>query len=111
MQNKIAKDLQDHLGLTDDDVRPAIMGETGVDLKLMSEEARRKVGLAIECKSQEKLNIWSALDQASENASALEPAVVFTRNRSLTYVAIKWDHLLTILKKLNCITDVSDVQK
>ena len=61
----MAKDLQEALSLTDDDIRPAIMGEKGMDIKLMSVSARERVGLAIECKNTEKLNIWEALKQAS----------------------------------------------
>jgi len=75
------------------------MGETGIDIKLMSADARRLIGLAIECKNTERLNIWEALKQAEDNAEKVgeAPCVVFTRNRSRAYAVVEWDYLLTLL--------------
>ena len=67
LQNKVSELLLErHDDLEPDDIRGAIMGESGEDIK-MSPLARRKIPLSIECKNQEKLNIWSALTQANEN--------------------------------------------
>lgn len=80
--------------LMPDDVRTATMGAVGEDI-LLSPAARRCVPLSIECKNQEKLNIWAALEQAERGD--YPGAVVFKRNRSKTYVAIEWDTLLEFL--------------
>lgn len=102
LQNTVAEDLRRELSLTEDDVRPALMGETGVDIKLMSGAARQRVGLAIECKNVERLNLWEALAQAETNAQSAEacisPAVVFTRNRAGIYAVIPWEKLLWLLR-------------
>lgn len=80
--------------LEPDDVRTATMGASSEDI-LLSPAARRLVPFSIECKNQERLNIWAALEQAEHGA--FPPAVVFKRNRSKTYVAIELDALLNLL--------------
>ena len=62
LQNKIRDLLIEHFSdeLEDDDIRCAIMGESGEDLKL-SPAARKLIPYSIECKNQEKLNIWDSL--------------------------------------------------
>lgn len=65
-------------------------GETGEDLKL-STVAKTVYPFVIECKNQEKLNIWASLDQAkSHQADTSEtPVLFFRRNRSEIYVALR----------------------
>lgn len=97
--------LQDHVRkrvletftqLEEDDVKTAIMGESGEDVHL-SPAARKLFPFSVECKNQESLNIWRALDQAMENAEKGTPLVVFKRNHSKVYVALEFEHLLTLL--------------
>ena len=73
--------------LEPDDIRSAIMGESGEDIKL-SPAARKLIPYSFECKNQEKLNIWYALSQAEENAGDYDPVVIFKRNMSETYAII-----------------------
>jgi hypothetical protein len=87
--------------LEPDDVKPAIMGESGEDIKL-SPAARKLFPYAVECKNTEKLNIWSALEQAEANAKNQNtPLLFFKRNRSKAYVAMEADHLFELLKRLD----------
>lgn len=63
------------------------MGERGKDVK------HERLPYSIECKNVEKLNVWSAWDQAMENCDEGDtPIVVFTRNRSanLAIVPASW---------------------
>lgn len=83
--------------LEGDDVRVAIMGESGEDLHL-SPAARRLVPYSIECKNTERLNVWEALKQAQANAGTHRPLLVFSRNRSPTYVVLPLEDLLELLK-------------
>ena len=53
--------------LTQDDVRSTSMGAGGEDVQLSS-QARTLFPYSIECKNQERLNLWSSLDQAKVNA-------------------------------------------
>ena len=59
--------LESFTELEPDDVRSAIMGESGEDIKL-SPAARKQIPFSFECKNQEKLNIWDSLQQAEENS-------------------------------------------
>ena len=100
---RLQKEVQERLlevyhGLLEnDDIRVAIMGESGEDIKL-SPLARKHFPYSTECKNQEKLNIWSALQQAEENTKpGTDPLLVFRRNRSETYVALKFEDFLKLL--------------
>lgn len=91
--------LEHYTDLEEGDVRPAIMGESGEDIK-QSPLARKTLPFSIECKNQEKLSIWSALEQAEANCpNGQKPALVFKRNRSDVYVTMKFNDLLELLSK------------
>ena len=60
--------LETFTQLEPDDIRSAIMGESGEDIKL-SPAARKIIPYSIECKNQEAINIWKAYEQAQENSS------------------------------------------
>ena len=100
LQNKIRDLLIEHFSdeLEDDDIRCAIMGESGEDLKL-SPAARKLIPYSIECKNQEKLNIWDSLEQAEENSKGYTPILIFKRNRSKTYAVVELNHFLKLIFK------------
>lgn len=76
------------------DVRSTSMGASGEDL-LLSPAARRLIPFSIECKNQEALNIWKALEQAVREHP---PLLVFKRNGSEVYAALPFDSFLALLK-------------
>jgi hypothetical protein len=84
--------------LEPDDVRSITMGDSGEDI-LLSPAARRLFPFSVECKNQEKLNIWSALEQAEENSGDHSPLVIFKRNRSKTYAILEFEELLKLLNE------------
>ena len=84
--------------LEPDDVRSITMGESGEDI-LLSPAARRVFPFSIECKNQEKLNIWSSLEQAEGNSGNHPPLLIFKRNRSKTYAVLEFDELLKLLNE------------
>ena len=98
LQNKIRDVLLEHFSdkLEPDDIRTAIMGETGEDIKL-SPAARRLIPYSFECKNQEKLNIWSSLEQADENSGDYPPVLIFKRNRSKTYVTVELEEFMKLI--------------
>ena len=63
------------------------MGAGGEDL-IMSSGARQMFPYSIECKNQESLNVWSAFEQAAENAGEYTPLVVLKRNNTKPLVLI-----------------------
>ena len=84
--------------LEEDDIKSAIMGESGEDIKL-SPAAKKVIPYSFECKNQERLNIWSSLEQAEENCEDRTPVLIFKRNRSKTYVAIDVDSFFNLIKE------------
>ena len=92
--------LEQFSHLEQDDIKPAIMGESGEDVKL-SPAARRSIPYSFECKFQERLNVWQALNQADGNSRNHEPVLVFKRNRSKIYAVVEFDHLLKLLELNN----------
>ena len=84
--------------LEPDDVRSITMGDSGEDI-LLSPAARKLFPFSVECKNQEKLNIWGALEQAEDNSGNHTPLVIFKRNRSKTYAVLEFDRLLELLNE------------
>lgn len=80
--------------LEPDDVRSTSMGASGEDL-LLSPAARAKFPFSVECKNQERLNIWKSMGQAKGREHY--PLVVFTRNREDTYACLRFGDLLELL--------------
>ena len=84
--------------LEPDDVRSTTMGDSGEDI-LLSPAARKLFPFAVECKNQERLNIWESLEQAETNAGQHIPLVVFKRNRSKTYISMEINDLMRLLSE------------
>ena len=82
--------------LEEDDVRS--MGDSGEDI-LLSPAARKLFPFSVECKNQEKLNIWSSLEQTETNAGKHTPLLIFKRNRSKTYAVLQLDDLMEMLNE------------
>lgn len=101
-QTTIAITIRALLGIPEPDLRPAIMGENGCDLKLSS-AARAVFPFGVEIKKRETINIWSALKQAEENAAAegLRPLLIFSRNRSKTYACLPLADFLEMVEAMN----------
>ena len=83
--------------LEPDDIRSAIMGESGEDIKL-SPAARKLIPYSFECKNREKLNIWDSLKQAEENSGDYSPVLIFKRNRSKTYAVLNVEDFIKLIK-------------
>ena len=99
LQNKVRDLILEKFNqLEPDDVRSVTMGESGEDI-LLSPTARKLFPFSTECKNQEKLNIWSSLEQAESNSGKHIPIVIFKRNRSKTYVALEFEKLLELLNE------------
>ena len=66
LQDKLAADIREAFGLSETDVKPAIMSESGMDIKL-SEAARIAFPFAVEAKARESLPLWASIAQAQES--------------------------------------------
>ena len=86
--------------LRDGDIKGAVMGESGEDIKL-SPAARDLIPYSFECKNQERLNIWDSLSQAEGNSDDRTAVLIFKRNRTKTYAAIELDAFLKLIGETN----------
>lgn len=104
--------------LKPDDIRVTASGTPGPDLQL-SPAAQQVFPYAVESKCHEALNIWAALKQAESHAPIVHecvevnakestvtfnsyrraPLLVFTRNRTKTYVALEAESFLDLVRR------------
>lgn len=98
LQNEVVNKLREYYSaaLSDGDIKPAVMGETGRDVKL-SPLAKTIIPYDIECKNTERLDLWGSIKQCEENTSKDRiPLLIFKRNRSKTYAVLELDKLLEL---------------
>ena len=91
LQNYVAEKLSKLLGIPfekDGDIDVRLMGDSGCDVILRG-DAKGFHFDGIECKNQERLQIWQALEQAAEYGK--RPLLFFKRNRSKVYVVMEED--------------------
>ena len=89
--------LIEELEIHEEDVESRSMGASGEDL-IMARAAREKFPYSIECKNQEKLNIWESLKQAEENSGVSTPVLIFKRNRSKIYAVLELEDFVKFSK-------------
>ena len=90
--------LISELAIHPEDIKTAVMGESGEDLK-MARAAREKFPLSIECKNVEKLNVWQAYDQACENSGEYEPVLIMKKNRKKPLVVVDAEYFIKLFNK------------
>jgi hypothetical protein len=95
MRNLLIEKLEVH----PEDIESRSMGAGGEDL-IMARAAREKFPHSIECKNQEKVNIWESYKQAEENSKDYEPIVVIKRNNSKPLVVIDAEYFVSMFKNL-----------
>ena len=102
LQDSIGKCIARVLGLefgSDKDVRPAIMGESGSDIRFSPLARSRWDFCNVECKYQESLSIWKALKQAEEHGDS-KPILFFRRNNSKTYAVLEVNDFFDLMEEL-----------
>jgi hypothetical protein len=96
-QQRLCRDILEAFpSLQPDDVVSTSMGCGGEDVRL-SPAARAALPLSLEAKCQERLNVWSCLEQCEANCPAgATPCLVFTKNRAQAYAVVPWPALLAL---------------
>ena len=97
LQQWIRDLLVEKLNIHPEDIESRSMGAGGEDL-IMSRAARKSFPYSVECKNQEKINVWAAYEQASENSLGYTPLVVIKRNRSKPLVVIDAETFISLHK-------------
>ena len=87
--------LVSKLGIHKEVIESRSMGAGGEDL-IMARSARQKFPYSIECKNQEKINIWESYKQASENSKDYEPVVVLKRNKHKPLVLVDAEYFVEL---------------
>ena len=100
LQQKFMQLLIEKLDIDPEDIESRSMGAGGEDL-IMSKAARNKFPYSVECKNQEKLNIWSAWDQANGNKGLYEPLVVIKKNGIRPLVVLDAENFLDMIRNFN----------
>jgi len=100
LQQQFMQLLIEKLDIDPEDIESRSMGAGGEDL-IMSKAARNKFPYSIECKNQEKLNIWAAWEQANGNKGLYEPLVVIKKNGVRPLVLLDAENFLDMIKEFN----------
>ena len=90
--------LIEKLEIHPEDIESRSMGAGGEDL-IMARAAREKFPLSIECKNQEKVNVWESYKQAEENSKEYEPVVVIKRNNEKPLVVVDAEYFVSLFDK------------
>ena len=91
--------LIEKLDIHPEDIESRSMGAGGEDL-IMARAAREKFPMSVECKNQEKVNVWESYKQAEDNSKDYEPVVVIKKNNSKPLVLVDAEYFVSMFKKL-----------
>ena len=81
LQNAVVKKLLLLLpGVQPDDIQSRPMGSNGEDI-VLSPYARSIFPYSVECKNQEKLNLWKSWEQTQGNAEDNQPLLIVGKNK------------------------------
>lgn len=108
----VSKLLERFPELSEDDIRSTSMGAQGEDVQL-SARARENIPFSFECKNQERLNVWEAIEQSKSNCKGYTPLVVMKKNKSEPHVILSLDDFLKVISKgkHNIEQDTSEIIK
>ena len=93
LQQWVRNQLIEQLDVHPEDIESRSMGAGGEDL-IMARDARKKFPYSIECKNQEKLNVWDAYEQASSNSVNHDPIVFIKKNGKEPLVVLSATHFI-----------------
>ena len=100
-QQWVRDKLIEVLNIHPEDIESRSMGAGGEDL-IMARAAREKFPYSVECKNQEKINLWESYNQAQQNSKNHEPVVILKRNNSKPLILVDAEYFVKLHQ------DVSD---
>ena len=87
LQQETRQTLIEELDIHPEDIESRSMGAGGEDL-IMARAARAKFPYSVECKNQEKVNVWKSYEQAKANCGDYEPVLFMKKNNSKPLVVV-----------------------
>jgi hypothetical protein len=97
LQQETRQTLIEELDIHPEDIESRSMGAGGEDL-IMARAARAKFPYSIECKNQEKVNVWKAYEQCDANSKDYEPVVIIKKNNFKSLVVVDAEHFIKLHK-------------
>lgn len=85
--------------LEEDDIKTAIMGESGEDIKL-SPAARKLIPFSIEAKAQEKVSLRTWWEQTKANAGKHIPLLITKQSRKEPLVILSLEDFINLIKTI-----------
>jgi len=98
LQQDIRDKLVSVLNISPQDIESRSMGAGGEDL-ILSSVARRKFPFSIECKNQERVNVWQSYHQAEQNSRYGEPLLIIKKNKHNPLAVVDFDYLLELIEE------------
>jgi hypothetical protein len=84
--------------LSERDIQITPSGLNGPDL-YFSPRAEDVYPLVLECKNQEKINIWASIEQSESHVrDGLIPVLAFSRNHAEVMVCLKLENFLKLIR-------------
>ena len=93
LQQWVRDQLIEQLDVHPEDIESRSMGAGGEDL-IMARAARQKFPYSVECKNQEKLNVWDAYAQAEANSGDHQPIVFIKKNGKKPLVVLDAEYFI-----------------
>ena len=100
LQKWVREQLIEKLNIHEEDIESRSMGAGGEDL-IMARAAREKFPYSVECKNQEKLNLWEAYSQAESNCGDYQPIVFLKRNKQKPLVLVDADYFMRLHERMD----------
>ena len=97
LQQWVRDQLIEHRDIHPEDIESRSMGAGGEDL-IMARAAREKFPYSVECKNQERLNLWEAYSQAEANCGDHQPVVFLKKNNHKPLVLVDADYFVKLHK-------------
>ena len=95
LQKWVVSKLVEHLQLNPDDLESRPMGSSGEDV-IMGVQSRELFPYSVECKNQEKVNVWAAYEQSEANCDKHEPLVVIKKNHKKPLVVVDAEYFIEL---------------
>jgi hypothetical protein len=102
--------LIEQLEIHPEDIESRSMGAGGEDL-IMARAARKKFPLSIECKNQEKVNVWKSYEQAKANCGDYEPVLFVKKNNFKPLVVVDAEYFVKLFDALRVLEDEEVIQR
>jgi len=100
LQQEVKNKLIEELDVHPEDIESRSMGAGGEDL-IMARAAREKFPYSIECKNQEKVNVWKSYEQCEANSGDYEPVVIIKKNNVKPLAVVDLDYFINMHKMKN----------